>query len=115
MEICTLCNTSFKNRNSLRVHKSRFHREKDSSKHDYHEKSVEAREDDSSSKLQSDMKKPHPAFGYDVYKYAREGERKRFRSDDEISNESNRSDFKKAKHIILKTAKNQWSRMLVLK
>ena len=45
------------------------------------------------------MEKPHPAFGYDVYKYAREGERKRFRSDDEISNESNRSDFKRAKHI----------------
>ena len=98
-----------------RAHKSRFHKQNDGSIDEFEDKSVEAREDDSSSRLQSDMEKPHPAFGYDVYKYAREGERKRFRSDDEISNESNRSDFKKAKHIILKTAKNQWSRMSILK
>ena len=41
MEICSLCNRSFKNKNSLRSHKSRFRREKDSSTHSYHEKSVE--------------------------------------------------------------------------
>ena len=99
MEICTLCNRSFKNRNSLRAHKSRFHKQNDGSIDEFEDKSVEAREDDSSSRLQSDMEKPHPAFGYDASKFAQEGERKRFRSDDEISDESNRSDFKRAKHI----------------
>ena len=99
MVFCTLCNTSFKNRNSLRVHKSRFHKQNDGSIDEFQDKTVEAREDDSSTEVLSNRENPHPAFGYDASKFAQEGERKRFRSDDEISDESNRSDFKRAKHI----------------
>ena len=84
MEICTLCNRSFKNKNSLEVHKSRFHKQNDGSRDEFEDKTVEAREDDSSTEVLSNRENPHPAFGYDASKFAQEGERKRFCSDDEI-------------------------------
>ena len=74
MEICSLCNRSFKNKNSLKSHKSRFHREKDIPTYSYQEKSVE----------------PHPAFGYDVNHLSqiKQSTNKRYRSDDEMSDKS---------------------------
>ena len=91
MVVCTLCNRSFKSKNSLRSHKSRFHKQNDGSTDEFEDKSVEKQEDESSSRLQSDKKRSHSAFGYDISKYS-QGERadKRFCSDDEMSNESHR-------------------------
>ena len=87
MVVCTLCNRSFKSRNSLRSHKSRFHKHSEGSTGKDEEKPVERQTDGISNRFQINTEKQHPAFGYDVYKYAKEEEHtgKRFHSDDEMS------------------------------